>query len=200
MSFSVILLAAGRGTRFGGPKHDAALQGRPLWRWSYDAFQDAGASEIIVVGPVAGGVPGGRRRRDSVAAGLARLAPDCRYVLVHDAARPAVTVELIRRVVARLERGDVDGVIPAIPVRDTIKRVDGENIVETVSRTDLVAAQTPQGFVVSRLVEAQTVEGDASDDAWLIEQRGGRVVFVPGDPANLKVTYPDDLELLEALL
>lgn len=199
MNFSVVLLAAGRGERFGAPKHDVLLKGKPLWRWSLDVFRDAGAADVVVVGPVPGGIPGGERRRDSVAAGLTRVAANRRHVLVHDAARPLITVELVHRVVARLERGDVDGVVPAVPLRDTIKRVDGEDVVETVRRDDLVAVQTPQGFVVSKLREAHSVGGDAPDDAWLVEQIGGRIVYVAGSPGNLKVTYPDDLRLVEAL-
>jgi 2-C-methyl-D-erythritol 4-phosphate cytidylyltransferase/2-C-methyl-D-erythritol 2,4-cyclodiphosphate synthase len=200
MSFWAVLVAAGQGTRFGRPKHDYELRGRPLWQWSHHVLTVAGAGDVIVVGSVPGGVEGGRRRRDSVANGLARVPDDVRHVLVHDAARPLVSVELVRRVVERLEAGDVDAVVPGLPVRDTVKRVDGETIVATVPRGDLIAVQTPQGFVAERLREAHQVEGDAPDDAWLVEQIGGRVVYVAGEPANIKVTYPEDITLVEALL
>ena len=154
-----------------------------------------------MVGDVADGIPGGVRRRDSVAAGLAALASGADWVLVHDAARPLATEALARRVIERLLRDDVDAVVPVVPVRDTIKRIDGDTVVETVERASLVVVQTPQGFRMAALQAAQrSGDDDASDEALLIEREGGRVVTVPGDPANLKVTYPGDLSVVEALL
>ena len=83
-----IVVAGGSGLRFGGPKHSMELQGKPLWSWGRDMLVDAGVSHVVVVGPVPGGIPGGNRRRDSVAAGLAEIPDDVDYVIVHDAARP----------------------------------------------------------------------------------------------------------------
>lgn len=196
-----ILLAAGRGERFGGPKVQATLGGRPLWVWALDALQAGGVDEVIVVGPIPGGIPGGDRRRDSVAAGLSALPPDATHVVIHDAARPLAGSELVTSVIARLGVGDVDGVVPAVDVTDTVKRV-GDGVVEgTVERDGLATVQTPQGFVIESLRAAHAAHpGDAPDDAYLVELWGGRVAVVAGDPANLKVTLPGDLELLTRML
>ncbi len=195
-----ILLAAGRGTRFGRQKHDAQIAGVPLWQHSYRAMERAGIDPIIMVGDLDGAVPGGERRRDSVAQGLAQI-PDVEgLVLVHDAARPLVTVDLITRVIERLERGDVAGVVPVVPVRDTIKRVVSGIVVETVDRSALTAVQTPQGFDLATLRRAhEAMDQDATDDASMVEALGERVAVVDGDVLNLKVTYPADLAVAKAL-
>jgi 2-C-methyl-D-erythritol 4-phosphate cytidylyltransferase/2-C-methyl-D-erythritol 2,4-cyclodiphosphate synthase len=121
-------------------------------------------------------------------------------VLIHDSARPLVTAVLVRTVINRLLIGDVVGVVPAVPVRDTLKRVSDDIVVETVERADLVAVQTPQGFdlEILRTAHAQ-VSTEATDDASMVEAIGGTIAIVGGDPANLKVTYPEDLALAEAL-
>jgi 2-C-methyl-D-erythritol 4-phosphate cytidylyltransferase len=195
-----LLLAAGRGTRFGRQKHDIELDGIPLWQQSERALLDGGVDRLIVVGDLAGAVPGGDRRRDSVAAGLDAISDHTGYVLIHDAARPLVTAGLVRAVIDRLLIGDVAGVVPVIPVRDTLKRVAGEFVVETVDRGDLAAVQTPQGFDLAALRAAHAVVGgDATDDASMVEAAGGAIAIVDGDPANLKVTYPEDLAVAEAL-
>jgi 2-C-methyl-D-erythritol 4-phosphate cytidylyltransferase len=195
-----IVVAAGAGRRFGGPKHTVELLGKPLYEWAVACLLGAGCAGVVVVGDVPGGVPGGARRRDSVAAGLAALPGDAEYVLVHDAARPLASVELARAVAARLEKGGAGGVVPAIQVRDTVKRVAGDAIVETLERDDLVTVQTPQGFVVADLKAAHGADDeDATDDAALLERVGGTVVTVPGEAANIKVTYPEDLMLALAL-
>jgi len=201
-SFAAIIVAAGSGNRFGRSKHDLLLAGKPLWQWSRDAFQEAGAIEVVVVGDVPGGVDGGARRRDSVRAGLDALTSHPPIVLVHDAARPLVTVDLIGEVVAEIVRSGVDGVIPAVPVTDTIKRVSGSRITETVDRRDLVAVQTPQGFRTDALLAAHSASplDDATDDASMIERSGGIVVTVDGDRTNLKITFPGDLATAEAIL
>ncbi len=196
-----IVVAAGRGERFGGEKHAALVGGVPLWRRAREVLMTGGVERVIVVGDVPGGVPGGDRRRDSVAAGLTALPTDAEWVLVHDAARPLATPHLVVRILQRLHVGDVDAVVPVVAVRDTIKRAEGPIVRETVPREGLVAVQTPQGFRLSALREAQAAsDEDASDDAVLIERAGGRVATVPGEPANLKVTYPADLDLAAALL
>lgn len=195
-----LLLAAGRGTRFGGQKHDVELGGTPIWRQSERALLDGGVDRLVVVGDLAGAVSGGDRRRDSVAAGLAAIDDDAGFVLIHDAARPLVTAKLVRSVIERLLVGDVAGVVPVVPVRDTLKRVAGDYVIETVDRSDLVAVQTPQGFDLAALRSAHAVaNGDATDDASMVESTGGTIAVVDGDPANLKVTYPEDLAVAEAL-
>lgn len=196
-----IVVAAGRGERFGGEKHAALVGGVPLWRRAREVLMTGGVERVVVVGDFPGGVPGGDRRRDSVAAGLTALPTDAEWVLVHDAARPLATPHLVVRILQRLHVGDVDAVVPVVAVRDTIKRAEGPIVRETVPREGLVAVQTPQGFRLSALREAQAAsDEDASDDAVLIERAGGRVATVPGEPANLKVTYPADLDLAAALL
>ena len=201
MNLFGIVVAAGRGERFGSPKAGLVLGGVPLWKWAADALIGGGAIAVVVVGPVPGGIPGGLRRRDSVAAGLAALPAEATHVLVHDAARPLATAGLVRAVAARLAVGDVDAVIPAIAVGDTLKRIAGERVVETVSRDGLVAVQTPQGFSVAVLRAAHTADDEeATDDAQLVERHGGSVVVVAGESGNLKITHPEDLALAEALL
>jgi len=196
-----IVVAAGRGERFGGPKAIVLLGGVPLWVRAVESLREAGARTVVVVGDVPGGIPGGIRRRDSVATGLAALPSDATHVLVHDAARPLASAALGRVVVARLELGDVEGVVPGIPVADTLKEVEGERIVTTVSRSGLIAVQTPQGFVIDALRAAHRADDtDATDDAQLVERNGGTVVFVPGESSNLKITRPEDLAVAEAWL
>jgi len=194
-----VVVAAGKGERFGKPKALVEVGGVPLWQRAVSVLEAAGASEIVVVGEVPGGIPGGERRRDSVAVGVGALS-DCEWVLVHDAARPLATPDLARRVAARLQEGDVDAVVPVVAVRDTIKRISGGLVVETIDRSALAAAQTPQGFLVRALVSAQAGDDDdASDEAALIERNGGVVAVVDGEPVNLKVTFPEDLAVVEAL-
>lgn len=196
-----IVVAGGAGLRFGGPKHSMELRGKPLWVWGRDMLVDAGVSDVVVVGPVPGGVPGGNRRRDSVAAGLAEIPDDIDYIIVHDAARPLASGAIVAGLVEALMTRDVDGVVPAVPVRDTLKQVDDKDVVAgTMPRDHVVAVQTPQGFVAKVLREAHArLEGSYTDDAGMVEDIGGRVAVVPGDPRNLKVTYPEDLALVRAL-
>jgi 2-C-methyl-D-erythritol 4-phosphate cytidylyltransferase len=153
------------------------------------------------VGDLPGGVPGGSRRRDSVSAGLRAIDDEDGFVLVHDAARPLATPDLVRRVVERLSAGDAEAVIPVVPLSDTIKRVDDGWVAETLVRTGLVAVQTPQGFKLASLRTAHAAsEGEATDDSVLIERAGGSVATVAGERANLKITHSGDLALAEALL
>ncbi|MEN8041855.1 MAG: 2-C-methyl-D-erythritol 4-phosphate cytidylyltransferase [Actinomycetota bacterium] len=201
MNPAAIVVAAGTGTRFGGPKHQQVLAGTPLWKRSVNVFDASGIEEIVVVGDVPGGIPGGRRRQDSVAAGLDALSDRPDWVIVHDAARPLVTEGLVERVLSRAAEGDVDAVIPSVPMTDTVKRVDGEIIVGTVDRDTLVTVQTPQAFRLTALRSAHMASSvDATDDAALVELAGGTVVHVNGDPMNIKITYPQDLVVAEALL
>jgi 2-C-methyl-D-erythritol 4-phosphate cytidylyltransferase len=199
MSTHGIVVAAGAGARFGAPKGSVMLAGRPLWEWARDSLLGGGAASVIVVG--SDEVPGGKRRRDSVVAGLGALPPDADLVLVHDAARPLATPALCLRLLERIAAGGVDGVVPAVPVRDTLKRVESDWVVETVERSPLVAVQTPQAFLVESLRAAHAADDDdASDDAVLIERWGGSIAVIPGEEANLKITFPADLAVAEALL
>lgn len=155
---------------------------------------------MIVVGSVPGGIPGGDRRRDSVAAGLAIIPDSVSAVVVHDAARPLAGSELVARVLERLAVGDVAGVVPGVPVRDTLKQVQGDRVVTTVDRDPLISVQTPQAFLIAALRAAHAADdADASDDAILLERAGESVAWVAGHPGNLKVTYPADLRTLEAM-
>jgi len=145
-------------------------------------------------------VTGGESRSESVRLALAEVPEDAAAVLVHDAARPLLSDTVIERVLAPLSEG-WDGVVPALPVSDTVKKVQQDQVVETLLRDELVAAQTPQAFVASALRDA--LAGDlaaASDCASLLEARGGRVKVVEGDRRLLKVTDPEDLALVESWL
>lgn len=197
-----IVVAAGSGSRFGAPKHAALLSGIPLWQHAVASLREGGCDDVVVVGDVPGGIPGGAHRRLSVAAGLAAVPDSAATVLVHDAARPLASPDLVRVVVGRLGAGDVDGVIPAVPVRDALKEVAGDIVVRGVDRSSLVAVQTPQGFRADSLrrAHAAATEGEAADDAELVERVGGSVAIVLGEPHNLKITYPGDLEVAAAIL
>jgi 2-C-methyl-D-erythritol 4-phosphate cytidylyltransferase len=142
--------------------------------------------------PVAAAVAGGASRSESVRAGLAAVPSSAEVVVIHDAARPLASPALFAAAVAAVRAG-ADGAIPGIPVVDTLKRVEGDRVVETVSRQTLVAVQTPQAFRAGVLRKAHAGGADATDDAALVESAGGTVVVVPGELDNLKVTTPADL-------
>ena len=143
---------------------------------------------------------GGASRAESVRLGVNEVPPDAVALLVHDAARPLLAEDVISRVLEPLGEG-WDGAVPALPVADTIKRVEGEQVAETLARDGLVAAQTPQAFVADVLRAALVGDVDgASDCASLVEAAGGRVKVVDGDPRLLKVTTAQDLRVVEALL
>jgi 2-C-methyl-D-erythritol 4-phosphate cytidylyltransferase len=157
-------------------------------------------ADELGAGKVRACVTGGATRADSVRAALGEVPEEAAVVLVHDAARPILPDEVIGRVLAPLGEG-FDGVVPALPLADTVKRVRGEEVVGTVDRSDLVAAQTPQAFVAAVLRDALAGDvSDATDCATLVERRGGRIKVVPGDARLLKVTGPEDLETVAALL
>lgn len=120
-------------------------------------------------------------------------------IVVHDAARPAATSNLFELVVHAVRAG-ADGAVPGTALTDTVKHVEGAVVVETVDRNSLVAVQTPQAFRADVLRVAHSHGGDATDDAALVEARGGRVVVVPGDPDNAKITTPADLDAMRARL
>jgi 2-C-methyl-D-erythritol 4-phosphate cytidylyltransferase/2-C-methyl-D-erythritol 2,4-cyclodiphosphate synthase len=157
------------------------------------------AEELAAV-KVVSCVTGGSTRADSVHEGLGEVDHGALVVLVHDAARPLVTDEVVERLLGPLAEG-FEGVVPALAVPDTLKRVEGRVVVETVTRDDLVVVQTPQAFLAESLRGAFVGDfGNATDCALLVERAGGRVAVVDGDPHLLKVTTPGDLRFVEALL
>ncbi len=213
-----MLVAAGRGERLGGdrPKAFARLGGRPLLAEPLSRLEacDPVDAIVVVVPPgweepaillaeelgaskLAACVEGGATRSQSVRIGLAEVAPDARYVLVHDAARPLLPPGLVARLLEALVEG-VAGAVPALPVTDTIKRASGGVVSETLTRSELVAVQTPQAFVVEAL--RAVAAGEGSDCASLVEAAGGRIAIVPGDERLLKVTTHEDLGRVEAWL
>lgn len=195
-----IVVAAGRGDRFGGPKQFAELHGKPLVDWALDAAR-AVSDDVVLVTPPSqgGGIAGGSTRSESVRNGLAAVPEDADIIVVHDAVRPLASRALFDAVIAAVAAG-ADAAIPAVPVTDTVKRVDGERVVETLDRSELVAVQTPQAFRADVLRKAHAAEPDATDDAALVEAMGGTVVVVPGERTNIKITTPDDLRVAEVLL
>jgi 2-C-methyl-D-erythritol 4-phosphate cytidylyltransferase len=219
LSVWALVAAAGSGERLGGdrPKAFARLGELPLLAESLERLDASEWVDAIVVaappewvepavllaeelgaGKVTACVPGGATRTDSVRAALTEVPPDAVAVLVHDAARPLVSDDVLERVLAPLAEG-WDGVVPALPISDTVKRVRGDVVVGTVARDELVAAQTPQAFLPDALRRALGRGEEASDCAALVAAAGGRVRTVPGDPRLLKITTPGDLELVERL-
>jgi 2-C-methyl-D-erythritol 4-phosphate cytidylyltransferase len=157
-------------------------------------------AEELGCGKVIATVTGGATRAGSVATGVAEADHEAAAIVVHDAARPLLPEPVLESVLAALVAG-WDGAVPGLAVADTIKRVDGAQVVETLPRAELVAVQTPQAFAADTLRAA--LAGDvtaASDCASLVEARGGRVTVVPGDRRLLKVTTPEDLALVESWL
>ncbi len=216
MSFAAVIVAAGEGLRAGpgAPKAWRTLAGKPVLRWSAEALLDAGADEIVLVlgrnrvaladEALAGlerwrAVPGGATRAASVQAGLAAVSGDG-PVLIHDAARPFVTTDHVRRLLAALE--GAEGAILALPVPDTLKRSGGGLVEATVPRDGLWRAQTPQAFRLGALraaYEAWPGGEEPTDDAAVVERAGGRVALVPGDPMLMKLTWPEDFAMAERL-
>jgi 2-C-methyl-D-erythritol 4-phosphate cytidylyltransferase len=208
-----LVVAAGRGERLGsnGPKAFAVLGGQPMLEWSVAALRMVPAIEqIIVAMPDRRAAPAGTRgvlgagaRSGSVRAALAAAPTAADVILIHDAARPLVTTELIERVLAALD--GVDAAIAAAPVTDTTKQTDANGLVlRTIDRDGLWAVQTPQVFRRDALERALEVDeaalAGATDEASLIERRGGSVRIVEAPRENLKVTTPLDLLVAEQLL
>ena len=205
-----IVVAGGAGARYGGAKQFSVLGGRRLVDWAVLAA--ARMCEVVLVLPedqvgrvaldVQPGVvvAGGATRSASVRAGLAMVPDGVEVVVVHDAARPLAHPGLFAAVIQAVADG-ADGAVTAVPVADTLKRgaADG-SVLDTVDRTGLWAVQTPQAFRLDALRAAHAGDPEATDDAGLVEANGGRVVVVPGDRRNLKVTDPADLDLLEAFV
>jgi 2-C-methyl-D-erythritol 4-phosphate cytidylyltransferase len=214
-----VLVAAGRGERLGEERPKAfvrlgelPLLAEPLRRLDESEWVDG----VVVVAPpeweepaillaeelgaskVTACVTGGETRSDSVRAGVGEVPDDAAVIIVHDAARPLLPPEMVGRLVEALGEG-FDGAVPALPVSDTVKRVEHDVVLETLARDGLVVVQTPQAFVAG-VLRAALAGGDASDCASLVERNGGRVRIVAGDERLLKVTTPADLERVAAWL
>jgi 2-C-methyl-D-erythritol 4-phosphate cytidylyltransferase len=194
-----IVVAAGSGSRFGGPKQFADLGGRRVADWARLAAEASSDGVVVVVpaeytGTDPNRIAGGATRAESVRCGLAAVPSDVAIVVVHDAARPFAGAELFDAVIGAVRAG-ADGAVPAVAVADTIKEVDADGVVvATPDRSRLVAVQTPQAFRAEVLRRAHAGGAEGTDDAALVEAIGGTVVTVPGDPGNRKITGPDDLE------
>lgn len=221
MSVWAVLAAAGRGERLGAdrPKAFAKLRDRPLLAESLERLEASDwVDALVIVAPpgweepsilvaeelactkVVACAAGGTTRADSVLAGVSEVSEDAAVIVVHDAARPVLPDEVLGRVLTALNEG-WDGAVPALPLADTVKRVRDGQIVETLPRDELVAAQTPQAFVAPVLRKAVAGElAGATDCASLVEAQGGRVTTVAGDPRLLKVTDAADLELVASFL
>jgi 2-C-methyl-D-erythritol 4-phosphate cytidylyltransferase/2-C-methyl-D-erythritol 2,4-cyclodiphosphate synthase len=210
-----LLVAAGRGTRFGAeqPKQFLPLLGRPVLRHAAEALLREGgvealqpvapAGEAALLDELLAGLPcrpaveGGATRQASVLAGLAALEPDPPdLVLVHDAARPVVPPGTVPALLAAL--AEAPGAIPALAVADTLKRGAGGRIAATVPRDGLFRAQTPQGFRYAALLAAhRALAREVTDDAQVLEEAGLPVALVPGHDSNVKITWPEDLHRVE---
>jgi 2-C-methyl-D-erythritol 4-phosphate cytidylyltransferase len=218
-----IVVAGGEGSRLGAdlPKAFVRLGGRPLLAYAIDLLEDHPAVDRVVLvvpaeweepatlladqlaaGKIAAAVRGGETRALSVAAGLAEVPDDAGAILVHDAARPFASAELVDRLLEAL--ADYDGAVPCVPVTDTVKRVREGRVVETPVRSELQAVQTPQAFRGAALRAAFGVPRsgwrDATDCASMVEAAGLTVAAVSGDPGNLKITTADDLARAEERL
>jgi 2-C-methyl-D-erythritol 4-phosphate cytidylyltransferase len=215
VSVWAILAAAGGGERLGAdrPKAFVRLGDQPLLGESLRRLDDSDWIDAIVVAAPPGWeepaillaeelgcskagicITGGDTRAESVQRSLAEVPADAAVVIVHDAARPFVTEDVIARVLGALNEG-WDGAVPGLPLADTIKRVEGDRVVETLERDSLAAVQTPQAFLADVLRRAYA--GDvsrATDCASLVEAHGGRVKVVEGDPRLAKITSAEDLE------
>ena len=221
MNVWALLVGAGAGERLGDerPKAFAKLGELPLLAEPLRRLDESGWVDAIVVAvpegweepaillaeelsasKVVAAVRGGATRAESVRAALAEVPEDALVVLVHDAARPLLTDDVLERVLAPLSEG-WDGVVPGLPIVDTVKTVSGDAVTGTLSREKLIAVQTPQAFLAAKLREAYAGDlSGATDCSSLVEARGGRITWVEGDPRLLKVTTKADLELVAAWL
>jgi 2-C-methyl-D-erythritol 4-phosphate cytidylyltransferase len=215
MKLGLILVCAGKGTRLKKDKPVLSFNGKPLFYHTYRAFKDIKNIVQIVfvmrnehikkaarlVDDVrAWYVEGGEYRRDSVMNGLYALNSDITHVLIHDGARPLVTRKVITNVIFGLKKQDA--VICALKARDTLKRVSGDLVEETMRREDVVSVQTPQGFKKDLIIKAYETlsREDFYDDAQLLEKMGKKVLVVDGDTRNIKITYPQDVEFAKRFL
>ena len=219
MKVAALIVAAGRGERAGGgvPKQYQRLLGRPVVSWSVRALAEAGVAPIAIAiapehadlcraatesGPAVRIVAGGETRTASVRAGLAAL-PEAEIVLIHDAARPGLTPGMVEKLVAAIEAG-AGGAAPALAVSDSLRRVDESGrIVGDVEREGVRRVQTPQAFradVLRAAYAATATNVVFSDDLAIARANGAACVLIPGDPRLMKITYPEDVALLERLM
>lgn len=219
MRLAALIVAAGRGERAGGdiPKQYLGLLGRPVLAWSTQALAAAGIEDIVVAiapehralaqaalrsEPHVRIVHGGATRTDSVRAGLAAL-PNADVLLVHDAARPGLGPEIVTSLVEALETGAV-GAAPALPVADSLRRADPHGaVIGEVEREGVMRVQTPQAFRADALRDAYAAlapDAAATDDLAVVRAHGGACVLVPGDARLMKITYQEDMALMERLL
>lgn len=215
--FSAIILGAGIGDRMDGiDKILTEICGLPAILHSVHTFliSDTFESTVVVAnshniaelerlmsGPEYQSVQvvlGGNLRQDSVKNGLAHI-ESADYVMIHDGARPCVSVELIERAVKSME--SADAAIPVVPITDTVKMLQGSEVGSTLDRSDLYFAQTPQVFKFTSIVEShQLVTSGVTDDSSVVEILGGTVSTFDGDPENIKITNPIDIEIVEMIL
>lgn len=215
---SAIVVAAGKGKRFGSSKQFVLLKGKPVLDHCLERLEaHKDISEIILVlrnkkferkyldhySKISAIANGGRRRQNSVISGFNRIdQKNTDIVLVHDGVRPLITGDLLDRVIDAAQKKGA--AVPVIPVEDTLKLVKGKDVLRTVARTGLFRVQTPQGFSYEVLKKAldKAVEDDyyGTDEAVLVERTGIEICAVEGDPRNIKVTTPDDIIIAEAFL
>ena len=192
-----VVVAGGSGSRFGGAKQFEQIGTRRVIDHAVEAARSVSDGVVVVVPPAdvarERGVAGGATRSESVRAGLEAVPMEATIVCVHDAARPFASAALFNAVIHAVAAG-ADGAIPGLAVTDTIKVIDADHaVVATPARESLVAVQTPQAFRASVLREAHASDRHATDDSALVEECGGRVVVVPGELTNRKITHVDDL-------
>jgi 2-C-methyl-D-erythritol 4-phosphate cytidylyltransferase len=205
---AAIVVAAGSGERFGDRKQFCSVAGASIAARAVAAARSV-ATQVVLVVPAdatddAHGadvvVAGGSTRSASVRAGLAQVDGAVDVIVVHDAARPLASPTLFERVVAAVAATDgADGAIPGLAVTDTLKQLapgTDRLVASTLDRGSIVAVQTPQAFRAAVLRKAHEEEGEATDDAALVEAVGGRVLVVDGEPGNLKLTTREDLDVL----
>ena len=216
MHVTAIIAAGGRGQRFGGaePKQLLTVGGRPILERSVNAFlAHASVNEVVVVLPqeLVDNPPaylrdhekplrivaGGARRQDSVANGFHAAAEQSELIVIHDAARPFVSADLIARTIAAA--AESGAALAALPARATVKQGRDHFVGATLPRETIFLAQTPQAFRRSVLADALELADDATDEAALAERAGHQVRLVTGEASNIKITTPDDLVLAEAI-
>jgi 2-C-methyl-D-erythritol 4-phosphate cytidylyltransferase len=202
-----VVLAAGDGRRFGGRKQFETLAGRRLVDRVTETAASACDAVVVVIPagvawdspPAAQVVAGGTTRAESVRSALAVIPSSARIIVISDAAHPLAGPSLFSSVIDAVRNG-YDGAVPALPVTEVIKRVQGDRVLETLPSRDLVSTQTPQAFRAEILRAGHAQEADAAEDSLLVESIGGYVTVVPGDPRNLHVTTAADLEMAAHLI
>jgi len=204
---SAIILAAGSGNRFGERKQFAVVRGRRL----VDRVVETAASvcnDVVVVlpagvewdgVPVAAAVVGGRSRSASVRRALAALPADAGIIVVHDPAHPLVTAALMEAVIDAVRHG-ADAALPAVPLTEPLKQIEGTRVVRTVPRDGVMVVQSPHAFRAEVLRNAHASGAEAVEDTMLVEALAGNIVVVPGDPRNIHVTTREELAIVTRLL